>query len=343
MNSLELNKAFAAVLTAGITFMLAGQVGKLLVHGEAPHESAIRIGDPTGGAPSAAPAAGPQMEPISGLLASADVAAGQQIAQRNCGACHSFDQGGRNGIGPNLYNIVGAPHGHVDGFNYSAALKGKQGPWDYEELNHWLYKPASYAPGTRMAFAGLSNTQQRANVVAYLRSLSQNPKPLPPAGQAAAPAAAPAPAAAAAPAPAAAPAAPAPGGAPAAAPAAAAAALPPIAPLLANANPDNGAAISRRLCGVCHTFTEGGRNGVGPNLYDVVGKPHGHLDNFNYSAVLKGKQGSWNYEELNHWLYKPAAYAPGTRMGFAGIPKPEDRADIIAYLRSLSANPQPLP
>jgi cytochrome c len=105
-----------------------------------------------------------------------------------------------------------------------------------------------------------------------------------------------------------------------------------------------GEAVVRVLtCGVCHTFTEGGRNGVGPNLYDVVGKPHGHLDNFNYSAALKAKTGPWNYEELNHWLYKPSTYAPGTRMVLAGVPKPEDRADIIAYLRSLSPNPQPLP
>ena len=180
MNSLELNKVFAAVLTAGITFMVAGQVGKILVHGEKPNESAIRIGDPIGGAPSAAPAAaaaGP--EPITVLLASADAEAGQQVAARNCGACHSFNQGGRTGIGPNLYGIVGAPHGHVEGFNYSAVLKGKQGPWNYDELNAWLYKPATYAPGTRMSYAGLVNTQQRANLIAYLRTLSPNPKPLP--------------------------------------------------------------------------------------------------------------------------------------------------------------------
>ena len=187
MNSLELNKVFAAVLTAGITFMVAGQVGKILVHGEKPHESAILIGDPSGGAPAGgAPAAPAGPEPISGLLASADVEAGQQIAARNCGACHSFNQGGKAGIGPNLYGIVGAPHGHAEGFNYSAAIKGKAGPWNYDELNAWLYKPATYAPGTRMAYAGLANTQQRANVVAYLRSLSPNPAPLPPAGQPAA-------------------------------------------------------------------------------------------------------------------------------------------------------------
>jgi cytochrome c len=179
MNSLELNKVFAAVLTAGITFMVAGQVGKLLVHGEKPHESAIRIGDPTGGAPAAAPAAAPALEPISGLLASADPAAGQTIAQRNCSACHTFTQGGRNGVGPNLYGIVGAPHAHAEGFNYSAAIKGKAGPWNYEELNAWLNKPSAYAPGTRMAYAGLGNTKQRADLIAYLRSLAASPQPLP--------------------------------------------------------------------------------------------------------------------------------------------------------------------
>ncbi|GGC46631.1 cytochrome c family protein [Siccirubricoccus deserti] len=179
MNSLELNKACAAVLTAGIVFMLAGQLGKVLVHGEKPHESAIRIGDVGASAPAAAPAAAPALEPISGLLAAANVDNGRTIAQRQCASCHTFTEGGRNGVGPNLYGIVGAPHGHVEGFNYSAAIKGKAGPWNYEELNAWLHKPSSYAPGTRMAYAGLSNTQQRADLIAYLRSLAANPQPLP--------------------------------------------------------------------------------------------------------------------------------------------------------------------
>ena len=104
---------------------------------------------------------------------------GESIAKRQCGSCHSFNQGGKAGVGPNLYGVVGAPHGHMEGFNYSAAIKGKEGPWTYEELNHWLAKPSAYAPGTRMAFAGLNNTQQRADVVAYLRSISPNAPPLP--------------------------------------------------------------------------------------------------------------------------------------------------------------------
>jgi cytochrome c len=307
-------------------------VGNLLVHGERPHESAIRIGEPAASSGTAAPAAAaPALEPISGLLANANVENGKTIAQRQCAACHTLNEGGRNGIGPNLYGVVGAPHGHAEGFNYSAALKGKPGPWDYEALNAWLAKPSTYAPGTRMAYAGLSNTQQRADLVAYLRTLAATPAPLPPAGQAAAPAAAPATGAAS----------PAPAAVPAAAPATAE--IPAVGPLLASANVENGGALFRRQCAVCHTVNEGGRNGVGPNLYNVVGKPHGHLANFNYSAVLKGKEGPWSYEELNRWLLNPMQYAPGTRMGFLGVKDVKDRADIIAYMRSLSPNPAPLP
>ncbi|TCZ66197.1 c-type cytochrome [Roseicella aquatilis] len=182
-----------------------------------------------------------------------------------------------------------------------------------------------------MAYAGLSSTQQRADVVAYLRSISPNAPALPPAGQAAAPATAPAAPAAAAAAPAA---------TPAAAPAAAAAS---IGTLLASADPAKGEALFKRQCAACHTANEGGRNGVGPNLYDVVGKPHGHLEGFSYSAALKSKQGPWTYDDLSNWLAAPSQYAPGTRMAFAGLKNPEDRANVIAYLRSLSANPQPLP
>lgn len=322
MNSMEVNKAFAAILTAGIAFMVAGQVGKILVHPDRLHESAISVGEP---APSASQApATPTLPPIGPLLANANVETGQGVAQRLCAACHSFNEGGRNGVGPNLYGIIGAKHAHIDGFNYSGALKGKEGPWTYDEMNAWLHKPAQYAPGTRMAFAGISNDQQRADVIAYLRSISPNAPPLPPAT---APAAAPAPAAPT----------------PAAAPAGGDAGIPAVSPLLAAADPANGEALAKRLCGICHTFNEGGRNGVGPNLYDVVGKKHAHLDNFSYSAALKGKQGPWTYEELNHWLYRPAQYAAGTRMAFAGVNDVKQRADIIAYLRSLSANPQPLP
>jgi cytochrome c len=175
--SLEFNKAAAAVLTAGITFMVAGVVGGLVVHPPRLHEAAIATGDAP--PPQAAPAA-PAAEPIGPLLASADVDAGRQQAQRLCASCHTFTQGGNNGVGPNLYGVVGGPHAHVPGFNYSASMRGMSDkPWDYEALSAFLQRPSAAVPGTRMAFAGISNAQQRANVIAYLRTLDANPKPLP--------------------------------------------------------------------------------------------------------------------------------------------------------------------
>jgi cytochrome c len=176
MASMEVNKAFAAVLTAGVAFMVTGLIGRTIVHPERPHESAIQIGEVAATQATQAPAAGAPaaLEPVTPLLASANVQNGEALAKRLCASCHSFNEGGRNAVGPNLYGVIGAAHGHVEGFNYSAALKGKPGPWTYEDMNAWLAKPSTYAPGTRMAFAGITNTQQRADLIAYLRSISPN-------------------------------------------------------------------------------------------------------------------------------------------------------------------------
>ncbi len=180
MASMEVNKAFAAVLTAGIAFMVSGLVGRIVVSPQRLHEPAIQIGE-VAAAPTQAPAPEAQLEPIAPLLANADPQRGEALAKRLCASCHTFNEGGRNGVGPNLYGIIGAAHGHVEGFNYSSALKGKEGPWSYEEMNAWLHKPSTYAPGTRMAFAGISSAQQRADVIAYLKSISPNAPPVPPA------------------------------------------------------------------------------------------------------------------------------------------------------------------
>lgn len=117
--------------------------------------------------------------PIEVLLAKADVEAGKKSA-KICGTCHSFGKGERAKVGPNLYDIVGAKHAHMAGFNYSAAMQGMADrTWDFEELYHFIRNPREYLPGTKMAFPGLKNEQERANVIAWLRTLSDKPVVLP--------------------------------------------------------------------------------------------------------------------------------------------------------------------
>lgn len=179
--SLEVNKAFAAVLTAGVCFMTAGLIGELLVYPKRPATVAIAIGsaEPQQAAAPAAPAA-PALEPIGPLLAAANPDNGRTLAQRQCASCHTLNEGGRNGVGPNLWGIVGANHARVEGFRYSAANQAKAGePWDFEALNAFIANPRAAMPGTTMGFNGLANTQQRADLIAFLRTLSANPVPLP--------------------------------------------------------------------------------------------------------------------------------------------------------------------
>jgi cytochrome c len=114
------------------------------------------------------------------LLASADAKDGEQYTHKVCVACHTFDKGGKNGVGPNLYGVVERPRDSEAGFSYSPAMEKFKGqPWSFDSLNEWLYKPSAYVPGTRMSFAGITNDKQRADVIAYLRTLSDNPVPLP--------------------------------------------------------------------------------------------------------------------------------------------------------------------
>jgi cytochrome c len=201
MDSMEVNKGIAAVLVAGIIFFLTGMIADNLVDQTPLEKSVLKIaGAPAAETAAPAPA---ELPPIAPLLAKADVGSGDKFVHTVCTACHSFNDGGKPIIGPNLYGVVGGPHDHEAGFNYSPALEKFKGqPWTFDALNHWLDNPAVYAPGTRMTFAGIPSAQQRADVIAYLRTLSPHPVPLPPPEApkpAAAPAAAGAPGAAKAP------------------------------------------------------------------------------------------------------------------------------------------------
>jgi cytochrome c len=118
--------------------------------------------------------AGPSIET---LLQTADAAAGEKVFGK-CAACHTINQGGANGIGPNLWAAMGKPHGHVAGFAYSDALKSVPGNWDWAGMNAWLTSPRKYADGTKMTFAGLGKAEDRANLMVYLNSQGSN-LPLP--------------------------------------------------------------------------------------------------------------------------------------------------------------------
>ena len=112
-------------------------------------------------------------------LANADLSKGERVFKGQCSTCHTAVAGGANGTGPNLHNVVGAAKAAHPGFNYSTALAGMAGEWTYQNLNDWLYNPSAYARGTSMSFAGLRKDADRANVIAYLVSATENPPPLP--------------------------------------------------------------------------------------------------------------------------------------------------------------------
>lgn len=177
MDTMEVNKGIAAVLVAGIAFFLTGLIGDDLVTTQKLEKPVldIKVAETT----TAQPSKPKELPPIAPLLAKADVAKGEAYVHKVCTACHTFNEGGKAAVGPNLYGIVGNKHAHMAGFNYSNALKEKKGPWTYPELNEWLHQPSAYAPGTRMAFAGIKNDQLRADVIDYLHTLSHNPVPLP--------------------------------------------------------------------------------------------------------------------------------------------------------------------
>jgi cytochrome c len=178
MNSFELNKILGALLGTCLILVAMHIAAGAIFTPEKPakpgYEVAVKEEQPKGGAAPAAPAA----VSIDTLLASASPQRGAEVAKQ-CGACHNFQEGQGPKIGPDLYNVVGRKIASAPGFNYSSALKSKNGTWDFNALNAWLAKPSAYAPGTAMTFAGLSNDKQRADVIAYLDTLSPNPVPLP--------------------------------------------------------------------------------------------------------------------------------------------------------------------
>lgn len=301
MDSTELNKIAAAILCAVVAFGVADWAGAALAPDRRPTRPAFPI---AGLAPGGGASASGRV-PIGIRLASASPSRGEVAAGNLCASCHSFDKDGPAIVGPNLYDVAGGRVASVDGYTYSDALKQVGGRWTPDRLDAWLHRPQAFAPGTRMGFAGIPDDADRADVVAYLVSLST---PTATHAPPAIPSSAASPAGAGA----------------------------EFATLVAGADVKAGATAAADSCDGCHSFDQGGSAMIGPNLYGVFGRGIGQGADYSYSAALSGHHGNWTVATLDAWLTKPRAFAPGTKMAFPGIADDHARAAVIAYLRSLS-------
>jgi cytochrome c len=330
-SSLEMNKVAAAILVGGMLTLGIGIVSNAIYH---PGHGEKAEGE--AGAP-AAPQAPAAIEPVSKLLASADPAKGEAIVKK-CQTCHDFTKGGANKVGPNLWGVIGRQAGSHEGFAYSDGVKGLGKPWTYEMINHFIAGPKNYVAGTKMSFAGLPKVEERAEVIAWLRSQSDSPAPLPTDADIQAAdeqfkkdqEAATKPAAEA----------PKPEGN--AAPAGGGDEFKPSLAMIAAADPAKGEAISGK-CKTCHDLSKGGPNKIGPNLWGVVGRQAGSHEGFAYSDAVKGLGKPWDLASIDQFIYSPKDYAKGTKMSFAGLKKPEDRAALLRWLRDQSDSPVELP
>src|SRR5260370_37324684 len=181
MDSFELNKIIGAILGTCILLLVtsfaAGAIFSPVLPEKPGFEIAVKEEAHGGAKEAAAPS-----EPIEKLLQTASVEKGAAAAKK-CGACHTFEKGGPNRVGPNLFGIVERARATEAGFNYSAAMKGKGGKWTYDDLNKFIANPKGFVPGTAMGFAGIPKDSERADVIAYLHTLADTPVPLPTAAK----------------------------------------------------------------------------------------------------------------------------------------------------------------
>ena len=179
MDSFELNKIIAAVLMVALLVIGIGKLSDIIFYVEKPETPGYAVDiEQTITANTSSVETVEEKIDIAALMAMGDIAVGEKVFKK-CAACHSIVKGGKNNIGPALYNVVGRQIGAVSDYKYSKALSRYGKEWTFEELNGYLIKPAKWIKGTKMAFAGLRKEKDRASVILYLNQNSDNPLPLP--------------------------------------------------------------------------------------------------------------------------------------------------------------------
>ena len=179
MDSFEINKIIAAVLMVALMVIGIGKISGIIFHVEKPKTPGYAVEvEQTASISSASNETVEEKIDIAALMAMGDIDSGEKIFKK-CAACHSIIKGGKNKIGPALYNVVGREVGGVSDYKYSKALMAYEKKWTFEELNGFLIKPAKWIKGTKMAYAGLRKEKDRASVIKYLNQNSENPQPLP--------------------------------------------------------------------------------------------------------------------------------------------------------------------
>ena len=179
MDSFEINKIVAAVLMVALLVIGIGKLSNVIFHVEKPKTPGykVEVEQATTVSTSSKTAVEEKID-IAALMAMGDIALGEKVFKK-CAACHSINKGGKNNIGPALYNVVGRQIGSISDYKYSKALSAYGKEWTFEELNGYLTKPAKWIKGTKMAFAGLRKESDRASVIKYLNQNSDSPIPLP--------------------------------------------------------------------------------------------------------------------------------------------------------------------
>ena len=179
MDSFEINKIIAAVLMVALLVIGIGKLSDVIFHVDKPEKPGYSVEvEATTTVSTSGLSTEIEKIDISALMAMGDIATGEKVFKK-CAACHSIVKGGKNNIGPALYNVVGRQVGAVSDYKYSKALSEHGKEWTFEELNGYLIKPAKWIKGTKMAFAGLRKEKDRASVIKYLNQSSDNPLPLP--------------------------------------------------------------------------------------------------------------------------------------------------------------------